>query len=385
MALFSIFAIFVGAAALATVALMTRQAIIVAYIVVGFVLGPGGTGLITDPAWINDVAHIGIIFLLYLLGLNMVPQQLLRTLREVVVVVLGTCCFFATLTTAVSGLLGFSPIEAIVIGASSMFSSTIIGLKLLPTTTLHHKHSGDVIVGILLIQDLIAIVVLLILQGTARGENLVVDILIQLSSLPALILTVYVIERWIISPLLRRFDQIHEYIFLLVIAWCLGTAQMASAFGLSHEIGAFIAGVMLASSPIALFVADSLRPLRDFFLVLFFFSLGAAFDVHASRDLLVPAVVLSAMLLSVKPIAFRWLLVRTQERSRVAREIGTRLGQCSEFSFLISLAAMDAEIISESASRLIQLATLLTLIVSAYIVVLRYPTPIATRDSLRRD
>ena len=160
-----------------------------------------------------------------------------------------------------------------------MFSSTIIGLKLLPTTILHHKHTGQVIISILLIQDLIAIIILLLLQGYGKGGNLAMDIVFQLLALPVLIGITWLIQRYILIKLIIKYDQIHEYIFLLAIAWCLGIAELAILLGLSHEIGAFVAGVSLASSPIALFITEKLKPLRDFFLIIFFFSLGAGFNI----------------------------------------------------------------------------------------------------------
>ncbi len=98
-------------------------------------------------------------------------------------------------------------------------------------------------------------------------------------SLPLVVIISLLFERYILQPLMRRFDTIQEYIFLSAIGWCLGMAQLADMMGLSYEIGAFIAGVSLATNPIALFIAESFKPLRDFFLIMFFFSLGASFNI----------------------------------------------------------------------------------------------------------
>lgn len=160
---------------------------------------------------------------------------------------------------------GHGLFESLLIGAVMMFSSTIIGLKLLPATTLHHGNTGKIIISILLIQDLMAIIILLLLQGYGKGENPVIDIGLQLLYLPVFIVFTWMLNKFVIIKLIRLFDQIHEYIFLLAIGWCLGIAELAHFVGLSHEIGAFIAGVTLASSPIALFITERLKPLRDFF------------------------------------------------------------------------------------------------------------------------
>ncbi|SRR5579885_281875 len=382
---YSIFLIFAGAAAAATVALYARQAMLVAYILMGVLLGPWGLKWVTDPAWIGEVSHIGIIFLLYLLGLNMPPGQLLRMFREAVWVTLASSGMFAVLGFGIAAALGYGMLTAVVIGAVLMFSSTIIGLKLVPTTTLHHQRMGQVVISILLLQDLIAILILLLLQGYGQGGSLFMHVGLLVLSLAALILVASLLERFVVEKLIARFDRIHEYVFLLVIAWCLGLAELSRTFGLSHEIGAFVAGVALAASPVALFIAESLKPLRDFFLVLFFFSLGANFDLSAIREVALPAMLIAASALLAKPFIFRWLLAQAGEKPRVSLEIGVRLGQISEFSLLIAVVAFKTNVIDDKMSQIIEMATLVTFIISTYLIVMRYPTPIAISDRLRRD
>ncbi len=382
---FSIFLIFVGAALFATIALYARQVMIVAYIALGVVLGPGGMQLIDDAELVKDIAGIGIIFLLYLLGLDLLPQQLWKMLREAVDVTLLSSLVFFLIGFLVALFFGYSLLERALIGVVMMFSSTIIGLKLLPTNILHHKHTGQIIISVLLIQDIIAIFVLLLLQGYGKGGSLWFDIIMQCISLPLLICVSYVINRFVLVRLIQRFDQVHEYIFLLAIAWCLGIAELAYMFGLSHEIGAFVAGVTLASSPIALFITDKLKPLRDFFLIIFFFSLGAGFNLSMINGIILPACVLASLILILKPLVFRFFLQIFGERKRIATEAGFRLGQISEFSLLITVLAVESNFIDEGVSNLIQLTTLITFIVSAYIIVLKYSTPISTNDKLHRD
>lgn len=382
---FSIFLIFTGAAVFATFALYARQAMIVAYIILGLVLGPWGLGFIDDTEMVGDIANIGIIFLLYLLGLDLLPQQLWKMLREATEVTVISSILFCVSGFLVGLVFGFELLQALLIGAVMMFSSTIIGLKLLPATTLHHRHTGQIIISVLLIQDLIAIIILSLLQGYVKGGNVMLDIILQLAYLPFLIAIVYLIEKYVLIKLIQRFDQIHEYIFLLAIAWCLGIAELAHYVGLSHEIGAFIAGVTLASSPIALFITERLKPLRDFFLILFFFSLGAGFNLSIIDEIILPAAILASVALILKPGVFSWLLQVHGERQRVSWETGFRLGQISEFSLLIAVLAVKSGLMDQSTAYLIQLATLITFIISSYLIVLRYPTPIAVSDSLRRD
>ena len=382
---FSIFLIFTGAAILATLALYARQAIIVAYIVLGVILGPWGMGLVDDPELIADISHIGIVFLLYLLGLDLFPQELWKMLGEALWVTLLSSLIFFAAGFAIAYGFSYPLAEALLIGSVMMFSSTIIGVKLLPTTALHNRHTGQMIISVLLIQDLIAIIILLMLQGYGKNDGLLVDITMQILTLPLLILVSWFVERYVIVRLISRFDQIHEYIFLLAIAWCLAIAEVAVMLGLSREIGAFIAGITLASSPIALFITIKLKPLRDFFLVLFFFSMGASFNLDIISTIILPATALAVCALVIKPVIFEKLFVRAHEKRALSREVGYRLGQISEFSFLIAVLAAEARFIQQDTSYMIQLATLITFIISSCIVVLNYRTPIATSDRLRRD
>lgn len=382
---FSFFLIFTGAAVLASIALYTRQPLIIAYIILGAALGPHGLHLVTDVKLLAEIAHVGIIFLLFLLGLDMQPQALWATLRQSTLVALVSSVLFLLTGYVVAILFGFNNFDALVIGAAMMFSSTIIGIKLLPTTVLHHRHTGELMVGLLLLQDLLAILVLMWLLSASDGSAESGHSLWQIAlSLPLLLGGALAAVRFVILPLITRFDRFHEYIFLLAIGWCLGLAEAAAALGLSGEIGAFIAGITIATSPISQYIAVNLKPLRDFFLVLFFFSVGARFDLSLLGVVILPALVLSALVLGLKPVVYRFLLGVSEQRS-LAWDLGFRLGQVSEFSLLIAYVAAGGALISNQASLLIQATTIITFVVSSYIVVLNYPTPIAISDHLRRD
>ena len=383
--LFIVFLIFTGAAVVATIALYARQALIVSYIVLGVVMGPSLLGWVTDASLIKGVADIGIMFLLFLLGLNMHPQKLFRLLGSITLLTAFSSLAFGAIGVAAGQLLGYSAIESLVIGGGLMFSSTIVGLKLLPTTVLHHRHTGEIMISILLLQDVIAIVMMLFLQAGGGERILLANIGGLVLALVGISVLAWLVERYVLVPLIARFDVIQEYIFLLAIGWCLGLAELSVWLGLSREMGAFIAGVALASSKIALFIAESLKPLRDFFLIIFFFTLGAALDIRLLADVLVPALLLAALLLAAKPWMFRMLLMHNGETAPRATEIGVRLGQNSEFALLIAVLALETGVIRDQAAYLLELTTILAMMVSMYLIVLRYPTPIAVRDELRRN
>ncbi len=383
--LFHLFLIFSGAAGLATVALYARQALIIAYILLGLLLGPAALNAVPDPALIARIADIGIIFLLFLLGLNLHPQKLFALFRGTLLVTAASSALFALLGLGFARAIGLAWPDALLVGVTVTFSSTIVGLKLLPTTVLHHQHTGELIISILLLQDILAIVCLLFLQSGALAAPPGLRVLLTLAALPALVLVTRWLEAQVVERLFARFGTIQEYLFLLAIGWCLGIAELAHGAGLSAEMGAFVAGVSIAASPISTFIAERLKPLRDFFLVLFFFALGAGLKLGAMGPVLLPALLLAGALLAVKPWVFRWLLMRTGEPPPRSLEVGVRLGQLSEFSLLIAVLAAREGIIGERAAHLIQAATLFSFLASPYLIVLRYPTPIAVSERLRRD
>ena len=382
---FSFFLIFTGAAVLASIALYTRQPLLVAYIVLGAALGPYGYSFIQDTALLSEISHIGIIFLLFLLGLDMQPSHLVHMLKKATLVAIFSAIIFMALGYLVGISFGFTTTEAVIIGVALMFSSTIIGIKLLPTTVLHHKHTGELVVGLLLLQDVIAILVLLFLNSGDDGGSQITSFLKTAVALPVIVVGSLLFVRYLLLPLIQKFDRFHEYIFLVAIGWCLGLAELAQVAGLSAEIGAFIAGVSVATSPIAQYIATSLKPLRDFFLILFFFSIGASFNLGLLGDILIPALLLAVLVLILKPIVFRFLLQSISENNALAWEVGFRLGQISEFSLLIAYMATSAALIGQEASHVIQATAILTFLFSTYVVIFNYPNPIAVSDKLRRD
>ena len=240
-------------------------------------------------------------------------------------------------------------------------------------------------VGMLLMQDFLAIfVLLLIISGDFSSQNFI-PLGKTLLSLPVLAAACFIAVKFILLPLITRFDRIGEYVFLLATGWCLGIAEAAHYLGLSREIGAFLAGIAMATSPIAQFIALNLKPLRDFFLILFFFSLGAGFNLSLLAAIIVPAIILAGLMLAIKPVIYHRLLKSHSETESLAWDIGFRLGQNSEFSLMIAYLAFSTGLIGTHSSHLIQAVAIITFLVSSYIVVFNFPSPIAINDKLRRD
>ena len=382
---FTFAAIFLGAAALSSIALYARQPIIIAYIALGVALGPFGLGVVSDMELVSGAGHVGIILLLFLLGLDMKPIALWNSLRQSTLVALISAAVFAATGYGLSRMFGFSGMDALLISAALVFSSTIIGIKLLPTTVLHHRHLGELMIALLLVQDLLAIIVLVMIESAGAEQPGPGTLLQPLLTLPLLGIVSWLSVRFVLLSLIKRFDRYHEYIFLLSIGWCLGMAELAIWTGLSAEIGAFIAGISIASSPIAQYIAISLKPLRDFFLVVFFFSVGSGLDMSLLPGVALPAVVIAVSFLALKPAVFHLLVRGVFDEPKLSWNLGLRLGQCSEFALLIAFLGLSKGLLGGPAATLIQAVTVVTLLVSSYLVVLALPNPIAIRESLRRD
>lgn len=383
--IFNLSVLLVGVAILSYFAVLLKQPIIIAYILSGVILGPWGLKLVGDVHLIESMSHLGITLLLFLAGLCLHPQHLIKLFRKTALITIANCLISFLIVWIFSRLLRFGNTESLCIALSLMFSSTILSVKLLPTLKLHHGKLGAICISILIAQDLIAIGVLAFIRCLSQGGNVFLNFSLLFIKLLIFIAVLILFEQFILRRILGKIEKFHEAIFILGLAWCFGIATISNQMGLFYETGAFFAGVVLARHPIARFISESLKPLRDFFLVLFFFVLGAKLDLFLMGGLFFKSVILAGILMIVKPILFRKFLMFCKEPSDFATEVGIRLGQLSEFSLLVALLAVELEQISAVASQFIQLTTIITFFVSSYIVVFKYPTPIGTTDQLIRD
>ena len=376
--------IFAGAAVLATLFLYLKQPIILAYIALGVVVGPSGLRLIDNPEHIEHLSHVGIILLLFLIGLNLRPDRMIGLFGKVSILTLATSVIFMSIIMLVATMLGYAFVHSLIIGAALMFSSTIIGLKLLPTTTLHHKHRGEMMVSVLLLQDILAIVIILLISG---GQENNIPLTVSLLFLKLILLTLFSFfaVKYIITGLYIKFDTIREHTFLMSLGWGLMLAGVAEAIGLTFVMGAFVAGVSIATLPISLVIAEELKPLRDFFLILFFFSIGAQLDLVVMKDVVLAGALISIIVVLIKPLVYRWGFNIAGEKDYVSAELGVRLGQASEFSLLVAYSALIAGVIDQKSAYLIQTVVVLTFVFSTYWVINKYPTPISSSASQRRD
>lgn len=382
--IFQLSAIIIGAAALGTLFLYARQPIIIAYIAAGILIGPSGYGLIKDTDQIEQISHFGIILLLFLIGLNLQPGKLMHLFKKMSPLTIVTSLTFA-LSAAIFALsLSLGANDIIIFAVAMMFSSTVISLKLIPTTALHHKRKGEIMTSVLLIQDILAILVILFITGD-KTDSTLITFAILIGKFIIIWLLALTGVKYVMTPLLQKFDMVQEYTFLATLAWCLLWAEGAYIMGLSYELGAFVAGLSIASCIVAQVIAEHLKPLREFFLILFFFAVGAQLNLNMNLSLLLAAIAFGILIVPLKAIIFRRAFIWAGESIDISKELAARLSQSSEFSLLVAFSALSMGLLTQESAMLIQVATITSFILSTYWVVLKYPTPISNNSKLNQD
>lgn len=374
----------VSAALFAWTACRFHQPILIGYFLCGVLLGPWGFKLINHIELLEHISHIGITLLLFLAGLVLHPECLAKYFRTAITVTIGGCIASSLLVFGVLFAFGYPPIECLIASLALMFSSTILAIKLLPTTTLHQKRMGGICIAILIAQDILAVVLIMIVGLNAENSLWKFILLLNLKAI-ILIALVILFERFLLRKMMQSTELYNEVLLMLCIGWCLGIAALAEYMGLSYEIGAFIAGVVMARGKISLILSEQLKPLRDFFLMFFFFVLGAQFNLFLAQTVWMPALMLSIIIIIARPFYLKKLLCLMGEEKGFSREISYRLGQASEFALIVAVTAAASGKLSGKVSQLIQLTTILTMIASSYIVVFRFPTPIAPNTKLKKD
>ena len=376
--------IIVSTAFMAYLGAVCRQPIIIAYLIAGMLIGPWGLKFIHDVEVIEGLSHIGITLLLFFAGLVLHPDRLFRLFKKTCIVTIGNCLFCVLLIFFILKITGYSWQAALFAGIALMFASTVLVIRLLPTTTLHHQHMGSFCIAILIAEDILAVLILMFIKGNVLGNNGIQWPLLIFKVL-LLILLLALFEKYILRQMMRHSDRYHEVLYMLTMGWGLGIAALAHFLGLPYEIGAFIGGVILARNPLSFFLSEKLLPLRDFFLMFFFFVLGAKFDFLIAKSVWFPALLIAITILITKPLIFRFLFKIVGESEEFSREAGLRLGQCSEFGLIIAVVSIENSFIKIELAQLIQLTIILSIILSSYIVVFFCPTPLGTRKGLQKD
>ena len=348
---------------------LLKQPLVVAYITAGLIAGP--LFLRNLPELENSFesfSQFGIVLLLFLVGLSLNFEYIRRVGKEVLIG--GTVQFLATAAAGYGVLhwFNFSPLGALFVAVAITFSSTIIVIKLLVEKKDLETSYGQFVIGLLLVQDIIAVLLLIVLNMTNDLGNWQQTTVLLLGKAVLLGLCVYILSKKFLPWLMRHVAESGEMLFVFTIAWCFGVASLVYALGFGVEIGAVIAGLSLGSSPYQPEISSRLRPLRDFFIVLFFIVLGSSLHLDDLADVVWPGLLLSGFVLLVQPFILYMVMRRLGYRRRSSFLAGVTAAQVSEFGFILIFKGQELGILHGQELALLTLIALVTIFISSYLI-----------------
>jgi Kef-type K+ transport system membrane component KefB len=366
--IFGELSIIIGLAVIfASIMRLLKQPLLIGYILAGITAGPI-LGLINNTDAIESFSKIGIALLLFIVGLGLNPKVIKDMGKVAVFTGLAQVVSTSIIGAVVVGFFGVSLSTAIIIGVSLAFSSTIVGLKLLTDKKEQTRLYGRIAIGVLLVQDILATIALLLLSMQKDGTNLVTGLSLVLKG--ALLISVLALISNKLLPKINRFMSTNsEYLFLFTIAWGLGIGYLFEHSGFSLEIGALIAGVSLAGMTYAQEASARLRPVRDFFIVVFFIYMGTSLKLSDVTSQLPEALALSLVVLLLNPLAIMIPLGLLGHAKRNSFKVGIMMAQVSEFSLIFVILARQLDVVGREVVSLITLTALITIAVSCYMII----------------
>lgn len=363
--------IIITVSVLAVLARFLKQPIILAYILTGVILGPSLFQIINNKEMMEGFAVIGIALLLFLVGLELDVRKLKSIGKVAVATGLGQILFTSFFGYLISVFLGFSQIASIYIAIALTFSSTIIILKLLAEKRDLNALYGKVAVGFLLVQDFVALLALIFLSGLASSNLSKVEAVYSLAIVflkaVAIFIFIAILASTVIPKIFRYIAKSQELLFLTSIAWCFLLSILVQLLGLTIEIGAFLAGVSLASLPYSHEIVAKLRSLRDFFIILFFVLLGMQMNFSGEISLLAIAV-FSIFVLIGNPFIVLVLMMILGFKKRTSFLASVTVAQISEFSLIVAAMGLKLGHISQEIVALIAAVGITTITASTYLI-----------------
>ncbi|MCS7007992.1 MAG: cation:proton antiporter, partial [Gaiellaceae bacterium] len=350
-------------------ATLLRQPLVVAFVVVGVLVGPSVLDLVAPAEELELLAGLGVAVLLFVVGLKL-DLHVVRRLGPVAIVVGSLQVALVTAGgLALALLLGLDLVSSLYVGIGLAFSSTIIVVKLLSDRRQIDDLHGRLAVGILIVQDVIVVAAMIVVVATGEQEATLADALIDVGLRSvALVLVLAFLMRYVLTPFVHALARTPDLLLLFAIAWAVVLAAIGQWIGIGTELGAFLAGFSLASTPYREAIGSRLVTLRDFLVLFFFIDLGSRLDLGEARDEVLAALLLSAFVLVGKPLVITVLLALMRYRTRVALETGLSLAQISEFSLILAALGLRLEHIDEETTTLLTVVALVTIAASSYLL-----------------
>lgn len=350
---------------------LLKQPLIVGYIVAGILAGPYFLNVLHSKEEIELFSKIGITILLFIIGLSLNPNVIKEVGKVSLLVGLGQVIFTAVIGFLVALFLGIEKIAALYISIALTFSSTIIILKLLSDKGDLGKLYGKIAIGFLLVQDIIAAIILIFVSSFATNTldtNLFALIGSLLIKGGVLLIVLYFASFYLLPKLSKFTASSKELLFLFSMTWGFGLSSLFYVLGFSIEIGALIAGVTLSLTPFAYEIGARLKPLRDFFIVLFFVLLGSQMVLTDLHHLIIPAIILSLFVLIGNPIIMVILMNLLGYKRKTGFLTGITVAQISEFSLILATLGFNLGHLSQQMLSLITIVGLVTIAGSTYFI-----------------
>lgn len=347
-----------------------KQPLVVGYIISGIVAGPYFLNVLKAEDELELFSKVGIVFLLFIVGLYLSPKVIQEVGKVSLVTGLGQVFFTSVLGFLISLALGIDKLAALYVAIALTFSSTIIILKLISDKKDLQKLYAKIAVGFLLVQDIVATIILIfVTMSTSGGEQgLLVTLAYTLAKAGLILLFLFLTTRFILPKLVENTAQSAELLFLTALAWGMGLASLFAYLGFSIEIGALIAGVTLSVTPYSIEIASRLKPLRDFFIIIFFILLGSQLQVDNLGNLIFPALVLSLFVLIGNPIIVIILMNYLGFNRKTSYMAGLTVAQISEFSLILGALGLRVGHLTADVLSLITLVGLITIAGSTYLI-----------------
>jgi len=353
--------VLVVVAVISVIMRLLKQPLILGYILTGILVGPLALDVIHAKDAFEGFSEIGIALLLFIIGLGM-NAGVIKSLGKVSITTA------AVIFTVVGGLgvlaatlMGFDMMTALVMGVALFFSSTIVILKVLSDKREISRLHGQVAIGVILVDDIVATLAIVAVTAASSGGLGIGDLVPMLAKAIGLGALLFITGAYVIPRFSKALAKSQELLFIFAVAWGFGIASLFGLFGFSHEVGALFAGVALASLPYATEMSTRLKPLRDFFIVLFFVTLGERFVFDDISGTLLPALVLSAIVLIGKPLFTMASLGLLGYTKLTSFKAGIHLSQISEFSIVLVVLAVQTALIDSRAASVITLVALITI------------------------
>ncbi len=351
-------------------AMLLRQPLIVGLIAAGIAVGPELLGLVDATSEIELLAKIGISLLLFVVGLKL-DVRIVRNLGPVALATgLGQVAFTSIVGYAIALALGFDHVPALYIAVALTFSSTIIIVKLLTDKRELNDLHGRIALGFLIVQDIVVVLAMIVI--TASGDVADTSLAEQIAGVVVrgvlLLAVVALIGRYVAPRVTHLLARSSELLVLAGVTWAVLLAAASLALGFSEEVGAFLAGMSLASTNYREAISGRLSTLRDFLLVFFFIELGTKFELSSATEQLGSAVVFSLFVLIGNPIIVMIIMGVMGYRKKVSFKAGLTVAQISEFSLILVALGVAQGHIGNDVIGLVTAVGLITITASTYLI-----------------